>query len=233
MPDITSAELNRLKQLGERIDRVSGDRDALRAERKQLKAEVAALKGRARELEKDLGKLKAAGDEATDTLEERVSALVVENREQAKLLRQAQRDTERLVTAAEKLRTSNEALKASEKELRAANRQLTQQVTRLDRESANLTNRLKAARLKLEGKGIPVELDASEVAEILDDFVGQLRLRSSGLVTQGSEIKLKVAFGARGFVVPTAGMASEDLPELHEIRLDLGRVAVTEVGDQE
>ncbi|MCL1586955.1 MAG: hypothetical protein M3092_00940 [Actinomycetia bacterium] len=229
MPELTTTELKRLRAIESRIVKVSDDRDALRAVRNDLKAQIVVLNRAARDSEKELKALSALATKNRSGLQERISALVEENNEQSKMLVRAKGDVTRLTTIAERLKATADELGVREKRGSKENRDLLRKVARLDAGTSRLKSELKAARSRLKASGKPVAIDPAEAAHLIEGFVGEFGGSFGGLVVREADVKLKVAFdavdGTVGFVVPTVGSVAEESSELHEIHINLSRSA--------
>jgi predicted nucleic acid-binding Zn-ribbon protein len=229
MPEVTAAELKRLKAIERRIAKVSDDREALRAVRDDLKAQVVVLNRVVRDTEKELKLLTAATAKTQSELQERVAALVAENNEQAQRLARADGDVARLTAVAEKLKASTDELAAKSSQQGKANAGLSKKVAGLEAGTSRLKGQLKTARSRLKATGKPVALEPAETARLIEGFVGEFGASSGGLVVREADVTLKVAFdavdGAGGFVIPTVGSVVGESSELHEIHISLSRSA--------
>lgn len=219
MPDISTTELRRLEALSDRIVRVderrrtaTEQRDAARAEVKDLKATIRAMRRTATE-----------NDRTIEALQEQVADLVAENREQAVRLETAKRSEEQATTAALKLADVQDDLKGQLTTTKGNLREANKQVNSLQKKIGTLEKQVTVLEGQVAATDLPVFLPADKVGELLDDFVTQFDV--GGMQITDGEVRLNVAFasGADGaaFVIPSTAAEEQDLP-LHTVNLKLG-----------
>ena len=92
------------------------------------------------------------------------------------------------------------------------------------RTQTRLEKQLATVNEKLEGDE-PPEVTPEQLSVLLGGFIDQIGGRT-GLDVTGSKINLRVGFSGRGggsFVVPSVGVDTSKLPELHDVQFELSR----------
>ena len=203
MPEVSAQDLRRFRRLEERLAAAEEKRRAVTAERSDAVRD-----------------LRRAETEAAKE-ESRVEELLAENKRLAELLASTKAD---LDDAAEAQSGTAAALGTMTRERDAWRGHAIQGRDQL-RTARSRIEQLEAQLEDVEDDGVSAPLTAESVAVLLDDFVGRLDGRMSGLRLDGGELKLRVGFAATStgaaFVVPSASRRAEDVEALHEVRLSL------------
>jgi predicted RNase H-like nuclease (RuvC/YqgF family) len=216
VPEISARDLRRLQALEERLTKTRDERQALAAERRELRAAVTANARRARAAEKEA----AAADD-------KVEAILRENAALAARIDEIQADLERVQAASLELRAQVDAtsteLGAAQQALAAAEGKLGG----LEKERDSLSESLKLANEQLSGKGMTPVLPAKEVAKLVEGLVLEIGTGLPGMVVRDGELRLQVAFGKigqqTGFVIPSAETPPDVRKNLHEVAIRFDR----------
>lgn len=216
MPEISARDLRRLQALEGRLTKTRDERQALAAERRELRAAVTANARRARAAEKEA----AAADD-------KVEAILRENAALAARIDEIQADLERVQAASLELRAQ---VDATSTELGAAQQALAAaegKVGGLEKERDSLSESLKLANEQLSGKGMTPVLPAKEVAKLVEGLVLDIGTGLPGMVVRDGELRLQVAFGKigqqTGFVIPSAETPPDVRKNLHEVAIRFDR----------
>ncbi len=238
-------DVKRLQSLENNIKKAQQKAKELTAERTQLKRSLAvveknneklvsreaALLEAQKELEasrnqaiqraKETGKLASECEDENKQLSARLSEVLEENRKLAGQIDELSADLPRFresaLDAAEKIEAAQQeaasALQARN-ELESELKQMKPMMKRLESQVTSLT-------MQLKGEGKTPLLPADQVATMLDQLLGQLRGKMSGLSVGSGEVRLKVCFGMvgdhQGFVIPTPDSGPEIKDCLQEI----------------
>lgn len=204
MPEPSAADLRRLRALEGQLEKSAG-----------RQREAAA---KARGLSRSL----TAAERRVAQLDERLSALVDVNREQAERVAALEVEAEALRKAAAGAaeagaeRDSARTEAAKERAARSA----------LETERDRLAERIKLADAQLADGDLEPVLGAADVAHLVGRLVDQLGDGIPDLAVRDGEVHLRVAFesvgGEAGFVVPSATEAPRDI-DLHDVRLRFDR----------
>jgi predicted RNase H-like nuclease (RuvC/YqgF family) len=216
VPEISARDLRRLQALEERLTKTRDERQALAAERRELRAAVTANARRARAAEKEA----AAADD-------KIEAILKENAALAARMDEIQADLERVQAASLELRAQVDAtsteLGAAQQALAAAEGKLGG----LEKERDSLSESLKLANEQLSGKGMTPVLPAKEVAKLVEGLVLEIGTGLPGMVVRDGELRLQVAFGKigqqTGFVIPSAETPPDVRKNLHEVAIRFDR----------
>jgi len=216
VPEISARDLRRLQALEGRLTKTRDERQALAAERRELRAAVTANARRARAAEKEA----AAADD-------KVEAILRENAALAARIDEIQADLERVQAASLELRAQ---VDATSTELGAAQQALAAaegKVGGLEKERDSLSESLKLANEQLSGKGMTPVLPAKEVAKLVEGLVLEIGTGLPGMVVRDGELRLQVAFGKigqqTGFVIPSAETPPDVRKNLHEVAIRFDR----------
>ena len=216
MPEISARDLRRLQALEGRLTKTRDERQALAAERRELRAAVTANARRARAAEKEA----AAADD-------KVEAILRENAALAARIDEIQADLERVQAASLELRAQ---VDATSTELGAAQQALATaegKLGGLEKERDSLSESLKLANEQLSGKGMTPVLPAKEVAKLVEGLVLEIGTGLPGMVVRDGELRLQVAFGKigqqTGFVIPSAETPPDVRKNLHEVAIRFDR----------
>jgi chromosome segregation ATPase len=217
VPEISAANLRRLKELDVRLRKARKESRALNAERRKLRSSARANAQRAREATKK-----------ASALEEKLEEALAANRALAEKLETAAADAKALQAAGLKLRAELEAARDDLAKAEKTAAATQKEAEALRAECDRLTEGMDLAKAQLTGKQAPA-LPAAEVSKLVDGFVEDLGSRLSGLAVRDGELKLKVGFekaGRRsGFVVPSATSPPGTAGSLHEISIRFDREA--------
>jgi hypothetical protein len=222
MPEVSAAELRKLRALESRIVTANETLRDVRAKRNELRREATEARRELRDMKR----------EATG-LEEQVSALVAENARMAAELDASRQDLEVVTSEAATLRSRVDQLTGSLERTEARAQQAERLRGEADRARARLERQVATLNEKIEG-GAPPELAPEQLSAVLGEFVDRVAGRT-GLEVTGTRINLKVGFSGRGggsIVVPSLGTDREQLPELHDVQLDLTRGLRTGLVDE-
>jgi outer membrane murein-binding lipoprotein Lpp len=216
MAQISARDLRRFEALEGRLRKTQDERKDLAAERRELRAAVAANARQARALEKD-----------ASAAEEKLEAVLSENAALAARLDEVKGDLERLDAASLELRVELDAVRA---DLQAAQQGLAraEEDARAARaERGALAESLKLANEQLAGKSIEPVLLPRDVAKLVDGLLSEFSSGLPGMSVRDGEVRLRVAFGkvagASGFVVPSAESPPDLRENLHEVAIRFDR----------
>jgi uncharacterized phage infection (PIP) family protein YhgE len=216
VPEISARDLRRLQALEGRLAKTQDERKALAAERRELRAAVAANARRAREAEK-----------MAATADTQLEAVLAENAALAARLAEVTDDLERLEAASLELRQQVETTQAELAEVRDTLAQTRGQLGKAEGERDSLAENLKLANEQLAGKQITPVIPAKEVAKLIDGLVLEIGSGLPGMVLRDGELRLQVAFGKvgqlTGFVIPSAESPEEVRENLHEVAIRFDR----------
>lgn len=213
MPEVTAAELRRLRTLETRVVTVNETLEELRTKRKELQAELTATRR----------ELRAMQGTASGTAKQ-VEELIAENSRLAGDLDRARADLDTIGDGAAKLRASNDKLKVSLEKAAAANKKATAEAKKAVQAQKRLEKQLATVSEQLEGDE-PPEVTPDQLSELLGSFIDRVSGRT-GLAIKGTNVNLRIGFSGRGggsFVVPSVGVDASKLPELHDVQFDLIR----------
>jgi predicted nuclease with TOPRIM domain len=216
VPEISARDLRRLQSLEGRLTREQTERRALAAERRELRAAVAANARRAREADKELAACRS-----------QVEALLKENAGLASRLDEARADLGQLQTASLALRDQVDKAQGELAQAQNALAAAQKEVGSITAERDGLAETLKLANEQLAGKEMTPVLPAKDVANLVDGFVLELGSGLPGLAVREGEIRLQVAFAkvgeTSGFVVPSAESPPEVRENLHQVSVRFDR----------
>lgn len=215
MPEVTAAELKKLRALESRIVSANETVGELREKRNELQAGLTAARREVRSANRDSASLRKQIDE-----------LVAENRRLATALEAAVGDLGRVGEEATALREQRAELRATLKTTRATVAEARKSATTAERARARLEKQLRAVTEQLKGVE-PPEVTPEHLSELLQVFIKTVG-RDTGLTLTSGRVNLKVGFSGRGggtFVLPAVGVDASKIPELHEIQLDLAGIA--------
>lgn len=214
-------DLRRLQSLETRLAKATDDRKSLAAERKELRAAVAANATRAK-----------LAEETAERTAERLDKLVEENAQLAAARDQAVADAQLLETTGARLRAELTQAVADAKTAKRETARLAKELASAGVELERGRQALAVARAQLESDGADVMLPTSEVAELVDSLIGDFSSRMPGLGIRDGELRLKVAFGRvgdqAGLVLPTPTSPAPVLNSLQDITLRFDRSAAVD-----
>ena len=213
MPEITAAELRKLRTLETRVVTVNDTLDGVRAKRKELQSSLTSTRRELREVQR-----------SEATADKQIADLIAENTRIAAELEEARSDLSVVTDEAAKLRESKGDLETSLGSATAKAKKATAEVKKAVRAQARLEKQLATVSAKLDGDE-PSEVTPDQLSELLGGFIDQIGGRT-GLDIKGTKINLRVGFSGRGggsFVVPSLGVDTAKLPELHDVQFDLTR----------
>ena len=209
MPEISARDLRRLKGLDTRLRKAQEDK------RKQA-GEARALRRRVEASERDV---RAAGDQ--------LNALLEENQRLASELATVSSDLETAASAAAEARAKAESASAEAEAARKAAEEAIAQTKGLTLERDRLAERVKKAEAQLAGRGIDPVVPPSRAAELVENFIGELRSGMGALDVGTGELRLRVGVAMvedqPGFVLPTPSSSEATISSLHEITLRFER----------
>ncbi|MFN0093288.1 MAG: hypothetical protein ACKVVT_00710 [Dehalococcoidia bacterium] len=196
MPEVSAADLRRLKSLEARLERTEESRKSVSAELRAERAERAAVERALRGTRGEVDRLRA-----------QVDALVAENKALAERAPSVQRENEVLRQAAVAARGAEAKALDAAKSAVAERDAAAKAAAGATAASEGLKRQLATAQAQLRAGKFEPLIEAEEAGRLVDDFVTGLRGGVGGLKALGGEVRLRVAFAragdVAGLVVPS------------------------------
>lgn len=205
MPEISAADLRRLRTRERQVE--------------PAKAEAARAATEARRISAQLSKAEKLN--AAETA--KVDRLLDENKRMAELLAAAETARQAALAALEdRSKAEREAIdraRLAEDSVKL----LEERVRRLEEEIAQ------AKAQAGSSETVADVVTGPRLAHLLDEFIGGIEKEASGLQLQGGSLRLQVGLADTGtgaaFVLPSASMPAERLGPLHEVTMSFDRGA--------
>lgn len=209
MPEISAKDLRRLQGLDARLRKAQEDK------RKEAD-EARTLRRRVQAFERERG-----------AAVEQLNALLEENQRLASEVAAVASDLKSAASAAAEARAKAESASAEAEAARKAADEAAAQIKGLTLERDRLAERVTRADAQLAGRGIEPVVPPSRVAELVENFVDEMRGGLGALDVGTGELRLRVGVAIvddqPGFVLPTPSSSEETISSLHEVTLRFAR----------